>query len=152
MELPFVARCFLPYVAAARRLLLEQVFCGIVTGPAGTIVTAGHGPDPKRKVPDAAFTSVRAGRRVLHDPHLGIPVAIVLDGTDLTGEQMQRLARWTNLSETTFVLPPCASRKWRPCRSGGVVILVKDAAHSLVLADVDVGDQGLVGNRLWQGV
>jgi PhzF family phenazine biosynthesis protein len=30
----------------------------------------------------------------------------VLDGTGLTIDQMQRLARWTNLSETTFVLPP----------------------------------------------
>src|SRR5438445_10176720 len=39
-------------------------------------------------------------------PYLGNPVAVVLDGTDLTDEQMQRLARWTNLSETTFVLPP----------------------------------------------
>jgi PhzF family phenazine biosynthesis protein len=39
-------------------------------------------------------------------PYLGNPVAVVLDGTDLTGEEMQRLARWTNLSETTFVLPP----------------------------------------------
>lgn len=29
-----------------------------------------------------------------------------LDGTDLSDEDMQRLARWTNLSETTFVLPP----------------------------------------------
>ena len=39
-------------------------------------------------------------------PYLGNPVAVVLDGTDLTGEEMQRLARWMNLSETTFVLPP----------------------------------------------
>ncbi|MFI6249674.1 PhzF family phenazine biosynthesis protein [Streptomyces sp. NPDC051016] len=39
-------------------------------------------------------------------PCLGNPVAVVLDGTDLTGQEMQRLARWTNLSETTFVLPP----------------------------------------------
>lgn len=36
----------------------------------------------------------------------GNPVAVVLDATDLTGESMQLLARWTNLSETTFVLPP----------------------------------------------
>ncbi|MER6106704.1 PhzF family phenazine biosynthesis protein [Streptomyces hirsutus] len=36
----------------------------------------------------------------------GNPVAVVLDGTDLSDEEMQRLARWTNLSETTFVLPP----------------------------------------------
>jgi PhzF family phenazine biosynthesis protein len=39
-------------------------------------------------------------------PYLGNPVAVVLDGTDLTDETMQRLARWTNLSETTFILPP----------------------------------------------
>ncbi|WP_431933474.1 PhzF family phenazine biosynthesis protein [Nonomuraea jabiensis] len=39
-------------------------------------------------------------------PYLGKSVAVVLDGTDLTDEEMQRLARWTNLSETTYVLPP----------------------------------------------
>ncbi|MFB7113055.1 PhzF family phenazine biosynthesis protein [Streptomyces sp. NPDC056291] len=39
-------------------------------------------------------------------PYSGNPVAVVLDGADLTDEEMQRLARWTNLSETTFVLPP----------------------------------------------
>ncbi|MGW4669119.1 PhzF family phenazine biosynthesis protein [Streptomyces sp. NPDC004324] len=39
-------------------------------------------------------------------PYSGNPVAVVLDGTDLTEEEMRRLARWTNLSETTFVLPP----------------------------------------------
>ncbi|MFC5219785.1 PhzF family phenazine biosynthesis protein [Streptomyces coerulescens] len=39
-------------------------------------------------------------------PYRGNPVAVVLDGTDLADEEMQRLARWTNLSETTFVLPP----------------------------------------------
>jgi PhzF family phenazine biosynthesis protein len=39
-------------------------------------------------------------------PYYGNPVAVVLDGTDLTTEQMQRFAHWTNLSETTYVLPP----------------------------------------------
>ncbi|MEV5844029.1 PhzF family phenazine biosynthesis protein [Streptomyces sp. NPDC051985] len=39
-------------------------------------------------------------------PYRGNPVAVVLDGTDLTEQEMQGLARWTNLSETTFVLPP----------------------------------------------
>lgn len=39
-------------------------------------------------------------------PYRGNPVAVVLDGTDLGEEEMQGLARWTNLSETTFVLPP----------------------------------------------
>ncbi len=35
----------------------------------------------------------------------GNPVAVVLDGSDLDDAQMQAFARWTNLSETTFVLP-----------------------------------------------
>jgi PhzF family phenazine biosynthesis protein len=39
-------------------------------------------------------------------PFLGNPVAVVLDGTGLSDAEMQQFARWTNLSETTFVLPP----------------------------------------------
>jgi PhzF family phenazine biosynthesis protein len=39
-------------------------------------------------------------------PCLGNPVAVVLDAEGLSTEEMQRFARWTNLSETTFVLPP----------------------------------------------
>ena len=39
-------------------------------------------------------------------PYRGNPVAVVLDGDGLTTEQMHRVANWTNLSETTFVLPP----------------------------------------------
>jgi PhzF family phenazine biosynthesis protein len=38
--------------------------------------------------------------------YLGNPLAVVLDGAGLSDEAMQRFARWTNLSETTFVLPP----------------------------------------------
>jgi PhzF family phenazine biosynthesis protein len=40
------------------------------------------------------------------DPFTGNPVAVVLESAGLTTEQMQRFANWTNLSETTFVLPP----------------------------------------------
>lgn len=36
----------------------------------------------------------------------GNPLAVVLDGAGLSDEQMQRFATWTNLSETTFLLPP----------------------------------------------
>lgn len=43
-------------------------------------------------------------------PCSGNPVAIVLDANGLSTEEMQRFACWTNLSETTFVLPP-ESRK-----------------------------------------
>ena len=38
-------------------------------------------------------------------PFLGNPVAVVLDAAKLTSADMQRIAAWTNLSETTFVLP-----------------------------------------------
>ena len=38
-------------------------------------------------------------------PFLGNPVAVVLDAEDLDAAAMQRIAGWTNLSETTFVLP-----------------------------------------------
>jgi PhzF family phenazine biosynthesis protein len=41
-------------------------------------------------------------------PFGGNPVAVVLDGAGLSIDEMQRFARWTNLSETTFVLPPSA--------------------------------------------
>jgi PhzF family phenazine biosynthesis protein len=40
------------------------------------------------------------------DALLGNPVAVVLDGDGLDDDAMHRFARWTNLSETTFVLPP----------------------------------------------
>ena len=39
-------------------------------------------------------------------PLLGNPLAVVLDGQGLSEAQMQAFAAWTQLSETTFVLPP----------------------------------------------
>jgi trans-2,3-dihydro-3-hydroxyanthranilate isomerase len=39
-------------------------------------------------------------------PLKGNPLAVVLQADGLTGEQMQAIARETNLSETTFLLPP----------------------------------------------
>lgn len=39
-------------------------------------------------------------------PFLGNPLAVVIDAEGLTTEQMQQFAMWTNLSETTFLLPP----------------------------------------------
>jgi PhzF family phenazine biosynthesis protein len=37
---------------------------------------------------------------------LGNPLAVVHDGSGLDTERMAAFARWTNLSETTFLLPP----------------------------------------------
>ncbi|HET9821631.1 MAG TPA: PhzF family phenazine biosynthesis protein [Burkholderiaceae bacterium] len=39
-------------------------------------------------------------------PLLGNPLAVVIDGEGLSEAQMASFARWTNLSETTFLLPP----------------------------------------------
>ena len=41
-------------------------------------------------------------------PCLGNPLAVVLDASDLDDDALQRFARWTNLSETTFLLKPTA--------------------------------------------
>ena len=39
-------------------------------------------------------------------PFMGNPLAVVLDANGLDDAQMQAIARWTGLSETTFVLAP----------------------------------------------
>lgn len=50
-----------------------------------------------------AFTQVDVfGTR----PYSGNPLAVVLDGEGIDDDLLQDVARWTNLSETTFVLPP----------------------------------------------
>jgi PhzF family phenazine biosynthesis protein len=36
----------------------------------------------------------------------GNPLAVIMDAQGLSDEQLAAIARWTNLSETTFVLPP----------------------------------------------
>jgi PhzF family phenazine biosynthesis protein len=40
------------------------------------------------------------------EPLRGNPVAVVHDADGVSDEQMAAFARWTNLSETTFLLPP----------------------------------------------
>ncbi|WP_284978585.1 PhzF family phenazine biosynthesis protein [Arthrobacter sp. fls2-241-R2A-200] len=39
-------------------------------------------------------------------PYLGNPLAVVVDAEGLSSATMQHFANWTNLSETTFLLPP----------------------------------------------
>lgn len=51
---------------------------------------------------ERAFKQVDVFTRV---PLLGNPVAVVLDAEGLSDAAMQAFANWTNLSETTFVLP-----------------------------------------------
>jgi len=40
------------------------------------------------------------------EPYRGNPLAVVLDAEGLAAERMQQFANWTNLAETTFLLPP----------------------------------------------
>ncbi len=54
-------------------------------------------------------TRARAFRQVdvfTEQPYWGNALAVVLDGSGLSDHQMQRFASWTQLSETTFLLPP----------------------------------------------
>jgi len=54
------------------------------------------------------MTQPRAFKQVdvfTSSPLNGNPLAVILDAGDLSAEQMQATARWTHLSETTFVLP-----------------------------------------------
>jgi PhzF family phenazine biosynthesis protein len=52
-----------------------------------------------RRIP---FQQVDVFTRV---PFRGNPVAVILDGSEFSTAQMQAIANWTNLSETTFVGP-----------------------------------------------
>jgi PhzF family phenazine biosynthesis protein len=60
----------------------------------------------------AAGTTMSPTRRFMQldvfssRPLLGNPLAVVIDADGLDTPTMQAIARWTNLSETTFLLPP----------------------------------------------
>jgi PhzF family phenazine biosynthesis protein len=43
-------------------------------------------------------------------PYFGNPVGVVLEAEGISDEQMQQVAAWAHLSETTFVFPPSDSR------------------------------------------
>lgn len=73
-----------------------------------------HTPSPAARPTSAATgASVQARSRpfaqvdVFTDAaYYGNALAVVLDGTGLSDAAMQRFAAWTNLAETTFLLPP----------------------------------------------
>ncbi|QRV77377.1 phenazine biosynthesis protein PhzF family protein [Ceratobasidium sp. AG-Ba] len=46
-----------------------------------------------------------------HVPLSGNPLAVVVSSQGLSTEDMQKFASWTNLSETTFLLPPSDASK-----------------------------------------
>ena len=69
---------------------------------AGGEGTVPPGAGPAAAVTPRAYAVVDVFSAV---PTRGNPVAVVLDAEGLTSDTMAQIARWTNLSETTFVLP-----------------------------------------------
>lgn len=90
-------------------------------------------------------------------PFLGNPVAVVLGADGLSSEDMQRIAAWTNLSETTFVLRPTRADAHYRLRiftpraelpfAGHPTI---GSAHAVVEAGVAAPEGGLSGGVLRQ--
>src|SRR5438067_10598464 len=76
----------------------------------------------------------------------GNPLAVVLDPQDLTAEQMQAIARETNLSETTFVLPPKDRRHAAKVRIFTPHVELPFAGHPTVGTGWVLIDEGLVGS------
>jgi PhzF family phenazine biosynthesis protein len=79
---------------------------------------------------------------------LGNPVAVVLDAQGLDEAAMQRFARWTNLSETTFVLPPtdaAADYRLRIFTPGGELPFAGHPTLGSARAWLDAGGQARGG-------
>ncbi|MFD0471651.1 PhzF family phenazine biosynthesis protein [Nonomuraea thailandensis] len=101
-------------------------------------------------------------------PYTGNALAVVVDGDGLSTQEMQSFARWTNLSETTFLLPPTTGRPttgsasspptpscpspvtprwapatpgWRPGQARTAGLVVQECGAGLV--HVDATDAGL---------
>lgn len=82
-------------------------------------------------------------------PFQGNPVAVVLDARGLDVAQMQSIARWTNLSETTFVLPaddPAADYRLRIFTPGSELPFAGHptlgSAHALLDAGIATARNG----------
>lgn len=92
-------------------------------------------------------------------PFKGNPVAVVLGAASLSAVRMQQIARWTNLSETTFVLPPTEQgadyqvRIFTPCAelpfAGHPTI---GTAHALLEAGVVQAREGALVQQCGAGL
>jgi PhzF family phenazine biosynthesis protein len=80
-------------------------------------------------------------------PFFGNPVAVVLDGAGLDAAAMQRIAAWTNLSETTFVLPATAAGADYALRIFTPRAELPFAGHPTVGSAHAVLEAGLVAER-----
>jgi len=78
----------------------------------------------------------------------GNPLAVVLDPKGLTGEQMQAIARETNLSETTFVLPPDDRRHAARVRIFTPYVELSFAGHPTIGTGWVLLNEGLVNAKV----
>ena len=76
----------------------------------------------------------------------GNPLAVVLEADGLSQEQMQAIARETNLSETTFVLPPQKREHAAKVRIFTPYVELPFAGHPTVGTGWVLLDEGLVGS------
>ncbi|UAW99485.1 PhzF family phenazine biosynthesis protein [Halopseudomonas nanhaiensis] len=80
-------------------------------------------------------------------PFKGNPVAVVLDAQGLSDEQMQQIANWTNLSETTFVFPATADGADYQLRIFTTVFELPFAGHPTIGTAHALLEAGLVEAR-----
>jgi PhzF family phenazine biosynthesis protein len=83
-------------------------------------------------------------------PFKGNPVAVVLDADRLSSEQMQAIAGWTNLSETTFVCSPANPRADYRLRIFTPKSELQFAGHPTIGSAHAVLRKGLKPKSAWQ--
>src|SRR6202047_2703046 len=79
-------------------------------------------------------------------PMAGNPLAVVLEADGLSDTQMQAIARETNLSETTFVLPPQKREHAAKVRIFTPYVELPFAGHPTIGTGWVLLDEGLVGS------
>jgi PhzF family phenazine biosynthesis protein len=86
-------------------------------------------------------------------PLTGNPVAVVHDADDLDDDRMQQFARWTNLSETTFLLEPIsphADYRLRIFTPGGELPFAGHPTLGSAHAWLEAGGRPHVGGQVVQ--
>jgi PhzF family phenazine biosynthesis protein len=87
------------------------------------------------------------------EPYRGNPVAVVHDAQDLGDAQMAAFARWTNLSETTFLLPardPRADYRLRIFTPGGELSFAGHPTLGSAHAWLEAGGEARAADALVQ--
>ena len=80
-------------------------------------------------------------------PFCGNPLAVLLDGRELTSEQMQAIAREMNLSETTFILPSTDATAHVKVRIFTPQLELPFAGHPVVGTSYVLATEGLIPRR-----